>query len=124
MKTKTEYVKVEFANDKELAKAFSEMDLYVQNPLTTYDELKSFNRLNTINETHKYWIMRTDLYKKVEVKVDVKKEAREYMQYCTALEYHNDFDDFYDSALSDLGEREFIGACHLIAELTDDPRSE
>jgi hypothetical protein len=123
MKTKTEYVKVEFANDKELAKAYSEMDLYFKALFgdDPYVIIKDLNKLEGL-----YYCGRS-LFKKVEV--DVKKDLKNYIKSCKELTGGSDFNMFScDSGLDSysirLWEKEFIGACHLIAELTDDPRGE
>jgi hypothetical protein len=122
MKTKTEYVKVEFANDKELAKAYSEMDLYVENPRCKADFIKvRFGDLEGIIYHN------ADIYKKIEV--DVKQELKKYINQCQQITGISDFNMFSFNQFKEESEvirwhEEFIGACHLIAELTDDPRSE
>lgn len=115
MKTKTEYVKVEFANDKELAKAYSEMDLYIG--IVCFG---SFKKLDTINCVHDAWLKRIDLYKKEEV--DVNKLAKGYIYNSNLLDYTDELHDFCEYKMNKHVEKEFVGLCHLIAELTEDPR--
>ena len=121
MITKTEYVKVELANDKELAKAYSEMDLYVQNPLTENDRLKSFNKIDKLSVACSNLNMLIPIYKKVEVKINLIKEVRETL-HKNGMNFNK-----YDRELINMirdNDRFIIVLAHTIAELTEDPRSE
>lgn len=116
MNKKTEYVKLEFESDRDIAKAYADSDLY-------YMAEHGFYRKVSNLHVALHWMMDgQEFYQKEKNDVDIKEFVDSFIANCNMINKDFSLDDYLELSMGSYGEEtdnEFVALCKIVTELTN-----